>query len=138
MPENFFQIKLKVIPKESGEAELVPPEILQGLKFDYLIVKEGAEEGIIKIEANKESLKKIENDNDCKKLSSDQMKKVKKSYPEPKIKRKSRRLSGEMGDTGTMKELFEIDKNGNRIIDKIQTIRSGFYMIDIPILTDEE
>ena len=36
-------------------------------------------------------------------------------------------------DVERMIENFETDKKGKRILDTIQTVRSGFYLIDVPV-----
>jgi hypothetical protein len=61
------------------------------------------------------------------------MEALKKSYPVPKLKQKYRSPSpAEMETSG---EPFALDDRGNRIIETWQTVRSGFYLIDVPVLT---
>lgn len=134
MPEKFFQIPLSIKPKGGGEAEFVSPKILQGMNYAFVIVKEGGEEGIIRLDEPETKLKKIEKDKDCKRLSVKQMETLWKSYPSPKIKKKYR-MRPQIPETGMeIGEPFEVDEKGNRIVDTIQTVRSGFYLIDVPIL----
>lgn len=134
MPENYFKIPLSVEPKKGGLAEIVPPKILQDLNYVFVIVKDGGEEEIIKVEEPESVLKKIEMDKDCKRLTAKQMELLRKSYPTPKIKKKYRirPQTSEAGGEGG--ERFELDDKGNRIIDTFQTVRSGFYLIDVKVL----
>ncbi len=136
MSVAFFQISLSVQPK-GGEAELVPPKVLQDLNYRFVIVKDGGEEGIVKLEESEAVLKKVEKDKDCKKLTKKQMEALQKKYPQPKLKQKyrMRTQTEEQGETETVSEPFEVDDKGNKIIDTFQTVRSGFYLIDVPIVS---
>src|SRR5574341_1121297 len=158
MLENYFKIQLSVKPAKDGLAELVPPEILQDLNYIFVIVKDGGEEGIIMVEEPESVLKKIEKDKDCTRLTAKQMEILKKSYPAPKIKKKYRILP-QVETTCTFRSTYlpkikqksrlplqtpemgrksgkpyEFDDKGNRIIDTFQTVRSGFYLIDVQVL----
>jgi hypothetical protein len=132
MPENYFQIQLSVKPKEKGEAELVPPKVLQDLNYSFVVVKEGGEEGIVNVDEPDEVIKKIEKDKNCKRLTAKQMETLQKSYPSPRIKRKYRMLP--LLQAGKGSEQFKVDDKGDRVVDTFQTVRSGFYLIDVPIL----
>lgn len=37
----FFRIPLSVKPQDWGQAELVLPDVLQGLNYHFVVVKEG-------------------------------------------------------------------------------------------------
>jgi hypothetical protein len=129
----FFQVQLSVQPKEAGEAELVFPIVLQDLNPQFVAVKEGGNEGIVKLDVSEANLKKVEKEKSCKKLTEAQMEALKKSYPVPKLKQKYR--SPSPAEMETSSESFALDDRGNRIIDTWQTVRSGFYLIDVPVLT---
>ena len=135
MPVAFFQIPLSVQPKGGGEAELVPPKALQGQNYRFVIVKDGGEEGIVKLEESEALLKKVGKAKDCKKLTKEQMKTLQKNYPRPKLKQKYRMRTQieERGEAETVGEAFELDDKGNKIINTFQTVRSGFYLIDVPV-----
>ena len=137
MPYAFFRVRLSVQPKGAGEAELVPPNVLQGLNYRFVIVKDGAEEGIINLDESEPVLKKVEDDRNCIRLAGEQMKSLEKSYPKPRIKNKyrMRTQTEEAGATGSGGGLFELDDNGNRIVDAFQAVRSGFYLMDVPVIT---
>ncbi len=135
MAVAFFQVQLSVKPKEAGEAELVLPEIAKNLNYQFVVVKEGGNEGIIKLEAAEEKLKEIEKESrNFKKLTESELETLKKSYPAPKLKQKYRSISPEEAETSS--EPFALDDRGNRIINTWQTVRSGFYLIDVPISPD--
>ncbi|CAG1003468.1 hypothetical protein MYXO_03210 [Myxococcaceae bacterium] len=130
MPTVFFQIKLSVRPKSGGEAELVLPKVLQGLACQFLIVKEGGEEGIIQTDVSGTALKQVEKDPACKKLTAPQMETLKASYPLPKLKTKYRMQAQQPeGREG----MFALNEAGDRIPDTFQTVRAGFYLIDVPL-----
>jgi hypothetical protein len=134
MPAAFFQVRLSVQPSSGGEAELILPGVLQGLNYRFVIVKEGGEEGIIKLEEPDAVIEKVENA--CKKLAENQVETLQGSYPKPKIKKKFRMRAQTQGPgaIGMIPENFEVDDQGNRLVDSIQTVRSGFYLIDVPVL----
>jgi hypothetical protein len=129
MAVAFFQVQLSIQPKEHGEAELILPKAFPEINHQFIIVKEGGEEGIIKIETSEANLKKLENNESCKKLTESEMKALKESYPNPKLKQKYR------FPTQAESEPFVVDQQGERLIDTWQTVRSGFYLIDVPVLT---
>jgi hypothetical protein len=87
MLDAFFRVRLSVRPKGGGEAELVPPNILQDLHYRFVIVKEGGEEGIVRIEEPEAVLETIEQYKDCHKLTEEQMEALQKEYPTPKLKK---------------------------------------------------
>lgn len=133
MAVAIFQIPLSVKPNAGGEAQLVPPEILQDLNYRFIIVKEGGEEGIVKLNEPQQGLQKVAEQRDCKKLTAKQLEDLKQSYPRPKIKQKYRIREQVQEENGATAEPFELDDKGNRIIDTFQTVRSGFYLIDVPV-----
>ena len=132
MAVAFFQVQLSVQRKEGGEAELVLPQVLQEFNYQFVAVKDGCEEGIIKLDTSESNLKKLEKEKSCKKLTEPQMEALKKSYPVPKLKQKYRSPSPEEVETSS--EPFPLDDRGNRILETWQTVRSGFYLIDVPVL----
>jgi hypothetical protein len=132
----FFRVQLSVQPRAGGAAELVVPNVLQGLNYQFIIVKEGGEEGVVRVEASAADLEKIEKDQNCKKLTDPQMKELKNSsYPPPKLKQKYRLQTQAKSETEGISEPFVVDEQGNRVIDTWQTVRSGFYLIDVLVLT---
>ncbi len=139
MPAGFFQVKLAVKPKEGGGAELVPPQVLRRLNYHYVIVKDGGEEAIVKVEESSDALKKVEKDKNCVKLSRTEMRSLLDSYPAPKLKQQYRTPADNTQETGggPSSLAVELDGKGERIVDKVQTVRAGFYLIDVPVLTSE-
>ena len=135
MPVAFFQVPLSVKPKTGGEAEIIVPEVLQGLDYTFVIVKEGAAEGIVRVEAADADLGKIEGTQNCQKLSSEEMNQLYNSYPPPKLKHQYKMglQSQTVSEGETAEGLFETDEQGNQIVITLQTVRSGFYLIDVPV-----
>ena len=131
-----FRIQLSVQPRAGGAAELVVPDVLQGVNYQFIIVKEGGEEGIVRVEASAADLEKIEKDRDCEKLTGPQMKRLKNSsYPTPKLKQKYRLQTEAKSETEGISEPFVVDEEGNRVVDTWQTVRCGFYLINVLVLT---
>lgn len=79
---------------------------------------------------------KIEKKQGFERLNKKQMQDLQKSYLPLKLKQKYRvRAQTQEEGREMIGEQFEVDKQGNRVVDTIQTIRSGFHLIDVPILT---
>lgn len=137
MAVAYFQVDLSVRPAGDGGAAFVIPKVLQTQNYQFVLVKEGGAEGVVEIEASAAEIKKVDADKKCKKVSKKQAEKIIKDYPAPRLKKKYRQ-SIEAGKTKTavehLTEPFEIDKNGKRTIDTFQTVRSDFYLIDIPVI----
>lgn len=133
----YFQVDLSVKPLSRGQAEVVPPKVLEGRDYQFIIVKEGVEEGIIQLNAPSDVMRQIEKDKQCRKLKKDEMKKLMETYPRPRIKKKYHEktevLKGK-DEEATPIKVVDLDHNGNQIIDTVQTVRAGFYMIDVPVL----
>lgn len=135
MTVAFFQVHLSVHTQEHGEAKLILPEVFQEINHQFVMVKEGGEEGIIKIETSEANLKKLEKNESSKKLTESEMETLKESYPAPKIKQKYRLPTQAESETEQGNEPFVVDESGDRLVDTWQTVRSGFYLIDVPVLT---
>jgi hypothetical protein len=141
MPVSFFKVPLTIAPKPGGTAEIIIPEILKNFTYHFVIVKEGAEEGIVRVEASESELEHITNIEHCVKLEPEQLKALYESYPPPKFKQQFQARQPIASSTEsdapsvptTPDGQFEIDETGNPIVQTLQTVRSGFYLIDIPI-----
>ena len=135
MPVAMFQVQLSVHPTAGGEAELLPPQPLQGLSYHFILVKDGGAEGVIRLEASEALLKQVEKDKACRKLTAKQLATLQASYPPPKLKQKYRLRppapDAHPADAGG--GLFEVDDAGNRVVETLQTVRAGFYLIDVPL-----
>jgi hypothetical protein len=129
MATVYFQVQLSVQPTEGGEAKLVVPKVVDALEHKFILVKEGGKEGLIQVEVSATELRKIEKDKHCKKLSKADLDALKKTYPAPKLKQKFHPLPESVAGES------EIADSDNRPIDTLQTVRSGFYLIDVPIVT---
>jgi hypothetical protein len=136
MAVAYFQVSLSVQPKEKGQARLVPPSIMAEHDHQYIIVKDGGKEGIVKLEAPTGVIKEIQKDKDCKKLTTRQMQQLKKSYPSPKLKKKYRvqEQRPDVDEAVTVGGGPVVDATGSPIVDTFQTVRAGFYMIDVPVM----
>ena len=135
MAISYFEIQLSVKPKAGGEAELFLPKALQSQDYQFVMVREGGQEGVIRLDAPTDVAKKIAKDKKCNKLSQKKMEKVLESYPPPRLKKKFRvKVLDADAEEIAGDDRFELDKKGKPIIDTFQTIRSDFYLIDVPIM----
>jgi hypothetical protein len=165
MPVAFFQVPLSVQPKSGGTAEILVPEVLRDLNYGFVIVKEGAEEGIVRVDASETDLKKITGEANCTRLDLASMKALYESYPKPKLKQQYQtkaptpqplpataaiprppQVAGEAMEPPPSQppqaevggnipgQQFETDDQGNPVLITLQTVRSGFYLIDVPIV----
>jgi len=130
MTQALFQVVTSVRPKGGGEAELVLPKVLSGVAYRIVVVKEGGEEVIVAVEGANAELKALTQDQNCHKLTPKQADTLRKNYPAPNLKKKYRPRPADAAPEGGQ---FETDDQGRPIMDTFQTVRSGFYMIDVPI-----
>ena len=136
MAVAYYQIDLSVRPAADGGGAFVIPKVLQTQDYQFILVKDGGKEAVIKMEASSTEIKKVAKDNKCKKVTKTQATKILKDYPAPRLKMKYRQTmitEKTEDDVERMIENFETDKKGKRILDTIQTVRSGFYLIDVPV-----
>lgn len=132
----YLHVRLTVQPTRGGDAELVLPDALQGLDPHFVVVNEGGQEGILQVDAPKAILKKIAQDDRCTLLSLEDMNDLRKGYPPPKIKQRYRAalFLSTGAEAGATQGSFALDAEGNRIVDTYQTVRSGFYLIDVLVV----
>lgn len=134
MPTTYIQAKLTVQPT-AGQAELVVPEVLRGLNYRFVIIKDGGEECIVQLDAPAATLENIGQDPACTRLSAKQAKSLLASYPPPRIKRLFRIEAPTVNDPAApLIEQVALNEQGRQIIDTFQTVRSGFYLIDVSIV----
>ena len=134
MPVAFFQVKLSVRPSGGGQATLVVPKVLREQPYHFVAVKDGGEEAIIQIDAPKDTLDAIGKDKACTKLTPKQADTLRESYPPARLKQLFRAAAPGAGQaTELSTEAYAADEKGNRIVDTIQTVRSGFYLIDVAL-----
>lgn len=170
MTVAFFQVPLSVQPKSGGTAEIIVPEVLRDLNYGFVIVKEGAEEGIVRVDVSETDVEKITGEANCTRLDLESMKALYESYPKPKLKQQYQtkasspqplpatgeamqaaiprppQAAGEAMESSPFqppqvaveesipRQQFETDEQGNPIVITLQTVRSGFYLIDVPIV----
>jgi hypothetical protein len=140
MVEVFFQVRLTVEPKSDGDAALVPPDGLAGIDFSYVAVKDGGEEAIIRLSPTPGVMQALERRKEFTRLAPKRREQLRASYSAPRIKKQLRMRSNtsDLKPGGNPpKERFELDYHGNQIVDTFQTVRSGFYLIDVPIIGEE-
>ncbi len=127
MPVVYFQVQLKVQPTSGGDAELAVPSVLRDLNYHFILVKDGGEEGIVAVDESKAALDTIGADKACTKLTTKQADTLRQSYPPPRLKQRFRPAPA------ASDEKFVLDKKGKPVVETVQTVRSGFYLIDVPV-----
>jgi hypothetical protein len=135
MASAYFQVKLTVSPCDGGDAKLLLPSVFGAAGVEFLAVRDGAEEGIVRADAPDAVLDGLDSAPDVRRLSERQLDAVKRSYPPMKLKRKYR-LRRPMAPGGAIAagaDLYELDAQGRPVVDTWQTVRSGFYLIDVPV-----
>jgi hypothetical protein len=133
----YLQVPLTVQPK-GGSAELVPPKAVQSLNYHFVTVKDGGTEAIIRLEEPPAVVKEVEQNEDCKKLTAKQVEAVRKSYPSPKLKQQYRVMQRvEMADQDDARDV-QPTADEEPIVDTIQTVRAGFYLIDVPVVAESD
>jgi len=134
MKPTYFNVPLLLSVIPGRKAELVPPGVLSDLDFKFVRVKENGEEAIIVLEAAEPDLRRVEETPGCVRLTPHRARVLKNRYRAPRIKQKYRVRSVNLSEPAERSDPFERDEWGNRVIDIYQTVRSGIYIIDIPIL----
>ncbi|NTW02286.1 MAG: hypothetical protein HGA19_13560 [Oscillochloris sp.] len=139
MPVAYFQTQLTVQPIGGGQAELLVPEALHSAGCQFVIVKDGGEEGIVRVEGRNATLNALAGADQFKRLSEQQVAELRASYPPPRLKERYRVVATSepgiddvLGATATIEQVA-VDEQSNRIVDTLQTVRAGFYLIDVPV-----
>jgi hypothetical protein len=138
MPVRFFQVPLKTMPRAGGQAELTPPKPLRDLAFEYVVVQHGGKEAIVRVEAPEAELKALEKEKDLERLTPAQMRKLRDGYAKPVLKRKlvPQPLS-DRDEAAADAGAAEAEPQVEVVEQTVQTVRSGFYLIDVPIVAEE-
>ena len=136
MPIAYFRLKLTARPTAWGGAELVPPTVVRDTNYAFVIVKDGGKEGIARIDEPQSVLATVEEHRDCSRLTPKKAQAMREDYPKPKLKEVLRRRPRAEGAASAPGSPFQLDDQGKPIADTIQTVRSGFYLIDVPVLLE--
>jgi hypothetical protein len=97
------------------------------------VVKDGAEEGIVTVEGTNAMLAQVAKDPACTKLTKDQLDAALKAYPAPRLKKKLQPPAVQAETPGGGRAVVEAP--GNRPAETVQSVRAGFYIIDVPIVS---
>ena len=115
MAKAYLRVTLEVRPTGGGAAELVPPPALEDVDYRYVVVKDGAAEGIVVIEETPAVVSRLQKAEGITKLTAKQLHNVRTGYPAPRMKQKVQ------------------TEEGRPVEETMQTVRSGFYLIDVPV-----
>jgi hypothetical protein len=131
VPTALFQMHLTIRPTSGGQAELAVPDTIRDLDYHFVAVKDGGEEGIVRVNAPQKALAALAQDPACTQLADSQADELRKSYPPPRLKHVLRPIHAPEDTAGSA--TFAVDAEGRPVIDILQTVRSGFYLIDVPV-----
>ena len=132
MAETYLRVSLGVQPTQGGAAELVPPPELAGVDFRYVVVKEGGEEGIVVVDGEPSLIARLQTAPAITKLTAGRLAAVRDGYPPPRLKQRYR-LQTAAPVEEALSSPYATDGEGKRVVDTLQTVRSGFYLIDVPV-----
>lgn len=136
MPTAFFQVRLTVEQAGGGEMRLLPPDVVRSLDFQYVLVNGDGSEAIMQLVAPQQTLKEVDQDERCERLTARQMEALRASYPSPRL-RKTYRVQPAVdsgAEAGRPGMQFVLDDQGNRIVDTIQTVRVDNRLIDVRVM----
>lgn len=143
MPVAYYQIPLSLQPTGGGQAQLAVPAALHDLSYQFVIVKDGGEEGIVRVDEPKATLDALAKNEGITKLTEKQMTELRAGYPPPRLKERYRLVAAPVAETtgdgsdGVTVEQVALDEQGQQMLETIQTVRAGFYLIDVPVRTGE-
>ncbi|KOU08787.1 hypothetical protein ADK86_03230 [Streptomyces sp. NRRL F-5755] len=133
MAEAYLRVKLAVRPTGGGAAQLVVPPELEDVNYRFVLVKDGAEEGIVVIDEAPSLITRLQRTTSITRLSGKRLAEVRAGYPPPRVKQKYRVPEVSAGEAPTTG--FETDEEGRPVVEAVQTVRSGFYLIDVPVIS---
>ncbi|NJP10299.1 MAG: hypothetical protein HC866_13170 [Leptolyngbyaceae cyanobacterium RU_5_1] len=131
----YFEIPVMVQPTTGGDAELVLVQELHGLAYQFVQVNDGGREAIIQLNAGEAGLQTLSQTSHFTPLTDTEMAALKASYAPPKLKQRYRRAQTD-AQIEESSLPFELDLHGNPVIEWVQTVRSGFYLVDVPVVNE--
>jgi hypothetical protein len=139
MPVAYYQIQLALQPTGGGQAQLAVPEALHELSYQFVIVKDGGEEGIVRVEAPKATLDALAKTESLKKVTEHQVAELRAGYPPPRLRERYRLVATPPADAEVLLgsasvEQVALDDQGQQVLETIQTVRAGFHLIDVPVV----
>jgi hypothetical protein len=142
MSTAYFQIPVSIQSDPDATARLAPPRALTNLDLHYIRVDERRLKAIVRMSAPKERLQEVVEDQRNQELTQEQVASALNDYPPPRLKTKYRvlaqlRAADEGNGEAQVIDPFVLDDQGNRITDTFQIVRSGFYLIDVPVALDK-
>jgi len=134
MAVGFFEVKLAVRHAPGGEVRLAPPAALKDASYRFVVVNQGGKEALVAVEGSEASLKQIAESRGCRRLTPSEAADLQQSYPRPALKQRYR-LHSPADQAAAMEpeSAVELDPLGNPVVETLQTVRSDFYLIDVPV-----
>ena len=126
---GYFRVKLALRPLDGGSATLDLPAAMRTVPHDFVLVNSGGAEAIVRVEQPDSVVKSLARETDCTKLTPRQLEEVRARFGTPSLKRRYRPVDASQPSKG-----YASDKQGHPIVETVQTVRSGFYLIDVPLV----
>jgi len=102
---------------------------LRAVPHDFVLVNSGGAEAIVRVEQTENMLKMLAQETNSAKLTPKQLAETRASYAAPSLKQRYRPVDASQPSKG-----FACDKQGHPIVETVQTVRSGIYLIDVPVV----
>src|SRR5262249_30083489 len=109
------------------------PERVRAMSYAFVIVRNGGTEGVVRVEGEDSALQALGNDPSCRRIDEDQLRSLREEYQPIRTKQRFQPDPTSPGRVATL-----LDKDGNPVIETVQTVRAGFYMIDVPLASQDE
>jgi hypothetical protein len=126
---GYFRVQLALQTLSGGRATLDVPLALRALPHDFVLVNSGGAEAIVRVEQPESVLKALAHETNCTKLTPKQLEETRAGYAAPSLKRRYRPVDASQPSKG-----YTNDKQGHPIVETVQTVRSGIYLIDVPVV----
>ena len=129
---GYFRVQLALQTLNGGRATLDVPAALRAVPHEFVLVNGGGAEAIVRVEQPESVLKTLAHEASCTKLTPKQLEDTRARYAAPSLKRRFRPVDASQPSKG-----FASDKHGRPIVETVQTVRSGIYLIDVPVVEQE-
>jgi len=126
---GYFRVQLALQTLNGGRATLDVPPALRAVPHAFVLVNSGGAEAIVRVEQTESGLKMLAQETNCTKLTPKQLQETRARYAAPSLKLRYRPVDASQPSKG-----YESDKQGHPIVETVQTVRSGIYLIDVPLV----
>jgi hypothetical protein len=126
---GYFRVQLALQTLNGGRATLDVPPALRAVPHGFVLVNGGGAEAIVRVEQTESVLKMLAHETHCTRLTPKQLEETRARYAAPSVKQRYRPVDAAQPSKG-----YATDKHGQPIVETVQTVRSGIYLIDVPVV----